>query len=74
MVASSLVPLLHMVTRTGPRPPPITRAQLGRLAVLAAVFCTSVVLGNVALKHLHVSFFQVCMPPQPNSMLSDVVE
>lgn len=59
MAASSLVPLLAMATRTGPKATPLTRAQLGRLAVLSLVFCTSVVLGNVALKFLHVSFFQV---------------
>ena len=59
MVASSLVPLLAMATRSGPRPIPLTRSQLGRLAILSTVFCTSVVLGNVALRFLHVSFFQV---------------
>ncbi|EES18936.1 probable sugar phosphate/phosphate translocator At3g11320 [Sorghum bicolor] len=35
-----------------------SRAQLARVAVLGAVFCASVVAGNVSLRHLPVSFNQ----------------
>uniref|UniRef100_A0A0A9FH30 Sugar phosphate transporter domain-containing protein n=1 Tax=Arundo donax TaxID=35708 RepID=A0A0A9FH30_ARUDO len=44
--------------RRAPTPHPRSRGQLARVAVLGAVFCASVVAGNVSLRYLPVSFNQ----------------
>lgn len=36
-----------------------SRAQLVKITVLASVFCISIVLGNVSLRYIPVSFNQV---------------
>ena len=40
-----------------------SRWQLLKITILASVFCTSVVLGNVSLRFIPVSFNQVPLPP-----------
>ena len=59
MVASGLMPAGMALLVGGARGPTPSAQQLRRLAALAAVFSSSVVLGNVALRFIPVSFFQV---------------
>ena len=42
-----------------------SRWQLLKITILASAFCTSVVLGNVSLRFIPVSFNQVPLPPAP---------
>ena len=58
MSMSSLVPAALAAFRTSP-PAALTKRQLGGIAALAAVFSASVILGNMSLRWVHVSFFQV---------------
>lgn len=58
MVASSLVPAALTVFRSAPHAA-LSRRQLAGIAALAAVFSSSVIMGNMALRWVHVSFFQV---------------
>ncbi|XP_062181345.1 probable sugar phosphate/phosphate translocator At3g11320 [Phragmites australis] len=50
--------LAHAASARRAAPPPSSRGQLVRVAVLGAVFCASVVAGNVSLRYLPVSFNQ----------------
>lgn len=50
LAATHLVPVQHITSAR----------QFGKVAVLALVFCLSVVLGNISLRYIPVSFNQVC--------------
>jgi drug/metabolite transporter (DMT)-like permease len=76
MVSSSLVPIIASImpaaAATPSRPdrkhrqqPEVTVTQLAHLVLLAAVFCTSVVLGNLALRFIPISFYQAINATTP---------
>jgi drug/metabolite transporter (DMT)-like permease len=59
MSACALLSGLARAASSSPSPSPArSRAQLARVALLGAVFCASVVAGNVSLRYLPVSFNQ----------------
>lgn len=58
MMASSLVSAALVIYRRKPQPA-ISRRHLMGVLALAAVFSSSVLMGNMALRFVHVSFFQV---------------
>ena len=58
MTASSLVSAAVVIYRRKPQPAISWRHLLGVLA-LAAASSSSVLMGNMALRFVHVSFFQV---------------
>jgi drug/metabolite transporter (DMT)-like permease len=58
MLACSATSYAVAATRLVPLQPIKSRAQLGKIAVLAVVFCLTVVLGNVSLRYIPVSFNQ----------------
>lgn len=61
---SACAVLSTLAQHASPRPrsssSPRSHRQLARVALLGAVFCASVVAGNVSLRHLPVSFNQAC--------------
>ncbi len=58
MLASLLIGVLASFSRFLPLKPIKSRQQAYKIIVLSAVFCTTVVLGNVSLKFIPVSFNQ----------------
>lgn len=58
MVACSVTSYAVAASRLVPLAPLRSRRQLGKVAVLAVVFCLTVVLGNVSLRFIPVSFNQ----------------
>ena len=59
MIACTLLSTLMAVTGAVPSQHITSARQFGKVTVLALVFCLSVVLGNVSLKLIPVSFNQV---------------
>ncbi|EFJ50855.1 plastidic phosphate translocator [Volvox carteri f. nagariensis] len=58
MLASLSIGLLASVSQVLPLKPIKSRQQAYKIVILSAVFCTTVVLGNVSLKFIPVSFNQ----------------
>ncbi|XP_015692779.2 probable sugar phosphate/phosphate translocator At3g11320 [Oryza brachyantha] len=58
MSACAVLSYAAAAASSAPRTPPRSRGQLARVALLGAVFCASVVAGNVSLRYLPVSFNQ----------------
>ncbi|XP_047095680.1 probable sugar phosphate/phosphate translocator At3g11320 [Lolium rigidum] len=58
MSACALLSSLLSAATSSPPRKPLSRGQAARVAVLGAVFCGSVVAGNVSLRYLPVSFNQ----------------
>lgn len=69
MAMSSLVPAAVAVFRRKEHVAP-SRLQLMGIAALAAVFSASVILGNAALRWVHVSFFQVALLMHPAGIVA----
>lgn len=63
MTASLLIGLLASVSQFFPLRPLKSKQQAYKVSVLAAVFCTTVVLGNVSLRFIPVSFNQAIGKP-----------
>jgi hypothetical protein len=59
LAAARLVPVQHISSAR----------QFGKVTVLAIVFCVTVVLGNISLKYIPVSFNQVGMGLLPSMLL-----
>lgn len=59
MVACALMGYITFLANVVPRQYIQSRWQLLKITVLACVFCSSVVLGNISLKYIPVSFNQV---------------
>lgn len=58
MAMSSLVPAALAAFQAAPSAA-LNRRQYAGIAMLAAVFSMSVIMGNMSLRWVHVSFFQV---------------
>ena len=76
MVACSVMGYLVSLTKTFPKQYIQTNTQLVKICTLAAVFVTSIVMGNVSLKYIPVSFNQAIGATTPffTAMLAAVIQ
>lgn len=58
MVACALLGYILNVTQLTPVKPLKSRKQLWKVFLLSIVFCVTIVLGNLSLKHIPISFNQ----------------